>query len=337
MKAIILLLCLFCQFSIMAQREKAWGDPHVIEKFTAEAKKNPSYTQLHQQIAELSRAANGRQTNAAAVRALLIKNSALLRNIYSKAGLDAPQTMSAKKKQFVVNPNVYSKAILWNKYKLANSEFQKTFTPPYSNDRLMTNEAGVYIRTPDTSQSQFNTGTVKMKYETVPANSSSFRTGQHLQGYIQKIIVPENPEIVAAEITLNYSYLYTGWDSFGAILGMDIALNASSEFTGPDYAALPIYVSPNGENPNNTNHRWKLVSTLLPTDTINSDFEEFHIENSNESFTIRGYVTPGKMIDLSFVMGFQLYAKRGINGSYHYAEFIVKKITVNYFKAAGNN
>jgi hypothetical protein len=337
MKAYFLLLLLSCSVSLLAQREKVWGDPHVVEKLAAESKKNPAYTQLHQQIAELSRAANGRQTNAAAVKALLIKNSALLRNIYSKAGLDAPQTMSTKKKQLVVNPVVYRKVISWNKYKLANSEFLQTFTPPYSNDRLMTNEAGINIRTPDTSQSQFSTGTVKMQYESVPVNSSSFRTGQHLQGYLQKFTVPDNPEIIAAEITVNYSYLYTGWDTYGAILGMDVAINANSEFTGPDYAALPIYVSPFGENPNNTNHRWKLVSTLLPTDTINSDFEEFHIENSNESFTIRGYVTPGKTIDLSFVMGFQLHAKRGINGSYHYAEFIVKKITVNYFKAAGNN
>lgn len=335
MKALILLLCLFCQFSMNAQREKAWGDPHVIEKFATESKKNASYNQLYQQIAELSSTANGRQTNAGAVRALLIKNSALLRNIYNKAGMSAPQTMSANKKQLVVNPNAYRKMIAWNKYTFAGNGFQQTILPAYENDFRVTNEAGLSIIIPDTTGSEFNAGIIRMTYNSLPPNYINRRTGQHLQGFTQKITVPANPEIVAAEIKFDYAYLYTGWDTYGAVLGMDVALKINEEFNGSDYNALPVYDSPYGSS--STNHRWKLVSDLYPTDTITSDFGEFHCESANESFSIRGYVTPGKTIDLQFLMGFRMHAKRGINGSYHFAEFKLKKITVNYFKAAGNN
>ncbi|HEV7779665.1 MAG TPA: hypothetical protein VGO58_00285, partial [Chitinophagaceae bacterium] len=68
-------------------------------------------------------------------------------------------------------------------------------------------------------------------------------------------------------------------------------------------------------------------------DTIDTEFGEFH-SSGNSSFSLEGYVIPGTAIDLRLGLGFIKNTVRGLNGSYHYAEFILKKITVKYFKSA---
>lgn len=333
MKKICLLPLLLLVIVANAQREKIWGDPHIIEKFAAEAMTNPAYSKMFNQVDALSRSASPGNTKAAEMRSLLTQNSSLLKGLYTRSGLEAAKPMKSKKLVALINPVIVRSAIAWSKMKPAHVGVVKMETPPYDTYVRVTDETGLSNKHPDTSSSQYSAGIVRLVYGSLLPSVINRRTGQHLQGFKQSFKVPDDPEIIAADVKFEYSYFYTGWDTYGAILGMDVALEINNELNGPDYNALPVCVVPSWLIPANAENRWKLIANLYPTDTIESDFGEFHGEDNHESFSIGGYVTPGKTVDVKLVMGFRKGAKRGINGSYHYAEFILKKITVTYYKS----
>jgi hypothetical protein len=333
MKKIWMIPLLLSTLPALAQQEKIWGDPHVVEKFAAEAVKDSAYIKFRAEVEALSKTASGSKTNAAAVRSLFVKNGYLLSNLYTKANVDAPKAMNVQKQTRTSNKVIIGKAMPWYKLMTGNNDFIKVETPPYDATIRMSDEAGLNNMYPDTSGSQFPAGITRMIYLTVPNPNAKRKTGQYLQGFSQSFTVPTNPAIIAAEVKFEYSYFYTGWDTYGANVGMDLAIEANDKITGPEYNALPEYVSPNGVSASST-HRWKLIAELYPFTTIVNDFTEFHSEGNNESFTFGGYVTPGSTFNLKMVMGFKKNTTRGLNGSYHYAEFILKKITVKYFKTA---
>jgi hypothetical protein len=314
--------------SSFAQVRKIWGDPHVVEKFNAEAIKDPAYIGLKADLAALSKSAKGRNTNANAARALLARNSELLKAIYKRANLEAPQPMDGRQpKKVQLKPGLQS--MLLSKAILMGEKLNKTETPPY--DKEWHGGDYVYMSgVPDTSSSVFLAGKTVMSYG-MPASPIAIRLGQYIQGYKQNFTVPSNPAIIAAEIKLEYSFIYDGWDSYGARLGMDLVLNIKN-ISGTDYNNLPDYYLQNTNyGAYNTNH--KHIATLYPSDTIETDFGEFHAA-ADTSFTVSGYVTPGTVIELVMGAGYDKYTVRGLNGSYHYAEFILKKISVHYYKTA---
>lgn len=148
---------------------------------------------------------------------------------------------------------------------------------------------------------------------------------------MQKFKVPSNPEVIAAEIKFDYSYLYTGWDTYGGITGLELVIRADDKLSGSSYNELPERAA--GSESGTPADRWKKIATLHPMDTVVADFDEFHA-NGESSFTIEGYAAPGTEIEVRVGFGYPAGTKKGLNGCYHYAEFILKKITVNYYKTA---
>jgi hypothetical protein len=311
-----------------AQQEKLWSDPHIIQKFATEATKDPAYLKLRAEVDALSKTATGKNTNASAVKALLARNNMLLKRIYTKIGIEAPQVMNIKRPKKVINPLIYSKASILGKMVQVNQQIFKTETPPYDASWFQSNQAGFNNVYPDTTASLFSAGKTIFIYGP-PPNPVKVRLGQYCQGYLQAFTVPSNPEIIAAEVKFEYSFFYTGWDTYGARTGMDLVVKADNKLNGSSYNELPVYDFPYSTQ----NVRWKKAATLYPADTITSDFGEFHA-TADSSFTIEGYVTPGSAITLQFGFGFPIETVRGLNGSYHYAEFILKKITITYYKTA---
>jgi hypothetical protein len=338
MKATILLLCLFCQLSLMAQREKAWGDPHVMEKLAAAANKNPEYKKLTAQIRELSLTATRNNTNAAKVKALINSNNLLLKNLYTGAGITAPQTLRSAK---TIKPNSILKTSNFfaiNKLKLIpNQEMTKTITPPFQDAweyKFDHSNDGGY---PDSSLSDFATGLIAFKAnsemicETYP-NINSCKLGIYQLGYQQQFTVPNNPEIIAAEISFEYDYLYTGWDTYGAITGIDMIVHVNDKLSSQAFNEMPDANLPVPASFG----IWKKMSTIFSLDTVEASFGEFHA-NGSSTFKLEGYVTPGTTIEVKMGIGYPSGTKRGMYGCYHYGEMKLKKITVKYFKSTANN
>lgn len=332
MKRILVITLLFTATTLAAQKSKLWGDPHVFEKFTTEAKKSPAYSKLLTDIDALSKSATSKKTNAAAVKSLLQKNSVLLRSLYTKAGAEFPGPMTTKSSAKPIY--IYRKNHLFlSKLKHTGQSMTKIVTAPFEGSWRRaaghTNDGGY----PDSSASQFATGKTTLVSNSMPScathlNSNSCKLGFCQQGYLQKFTVPSDPEIIAAEVKFEYDYLYTSWDTYGGITGLDLVVRADQKFNSAPYNNLPD--GPLVE-PGSNSDRWKKIATLYPLDTIDADFGEFHA-NGESSFTIEGYVTPGSVFEVKVGFGYPTNTNRGMYGCYHYAEFILKKITVNYYK-----
>ena len=281
-----------------------WSSPQVFEKFATEAKKSPAYTTLLADIDALSRKANPRNTNAEAVKSLFEKNSPLLRSLYTKAGAEFPKLMTAKSLTRPTYVIIKNNSFL-SKFKNSGQSLTKIVTAPFEDSwRRMAghNNDGGY---PDSSTSQFATGKTVLLSNTVSFCATNpgwtgCKLGFCQQGYLQKFTVPANPEIIAAEVKFEYSYLYTGWDAYGGITALDLVVKADTKINSSSYNELPDgpLVEP-GSNPD----RWKKMATLYPLDTIDAEFGEFHA-NGESSFTIEGYVTPGSQFEVRVGFGY---------------------------------
>jgi hypothetical protein len=320
----VLFIVSFFAGASFAQVEKLWGDPHVVEKFYTEARKDPAYLKLKAQAAQLSNDARGTNTNAAAARALFTGNTDILKNLYQKSGIGAPQPMKMHFYNYSA-PVARTKASSFLIHMTSIVPLKtKTATPPYKDDWEWDNQPLGNIM-PDTSSSIFSNAKTVIFYGP-PQTDARIRMGQYFKGYFHQVTVPSDPLIVAAEVKFEYSYIYTGWDTYGARLGIDMIVQAKN-LNGSAYNALPGYDS------SYSSYDWKYAATLYPAVTIDTEFGEFH-SSGNSSFSLEGYVIPGTAIDLRLGLGFIKNTVRGLNGSYHYAEFILKKITVKYFKSA---
>jgi len=338
MKALILLFCLFCQFSMNAQREKAWGDPHVIEKLAAAANKNPEYKKLTAQIRELSQSATRNNTNAAKVKALFSNNIQLFKNLYAGTGINAPQTVRSLRPGKTVSVSKASNFFVVNKMKMfGTQEMTKTFTAPFEDAWVIRLEHSNDGGFPDSSLSDFSTGLLAFRANSVDycdiyPSSNACKLGLYKLGYQQQFTVPNNPEIIAAEINFEYDYIYTGWDTYGGITGIDMVIHANDKLNSQSFNEMPdaLTTIPASMGP------WKKLETIYPIDSINASFGEFHA-NGSSSFKLEGYVTPGTTIEVKIGIGYPSRTKRGMYGCYHYGEMKLKKITVKYYKAGGNN
>src|SRR5690606_26456318 len=152
--------------------------------------------------------------------------------------------------------------------------------------------------------------------------------GLYQRGFGEKVTVPSDPQIIAARVKFDYSFAYDAWDSYGAKSAIDLLVRAGINFNSTAYNGLPdVY---GGGAPTD---RWKKLATLMPLDSVMTDYGEFHA-TADSSVTIEGYVTPGSDVDFRFGFGFPKGTHKGVTGNYHYAEFVLKKITVTYYKSS---
>jgi len=340
---VLFVLILFTYLNASAQQQ-IWGDPHVAERFATEAGKDPGYKKFKAELETLLKDAKGSNTNAAAVKALFARNTAMLNGLYRESNIEAPvQTAMSK----VVRPyRTMHIASVLDKMKIAGASLVQQKTPPYLVTWLWAN--GGYPDTyPDSSLSQFAVGKTAMVYQNNPT-SIVRRLGRYYQGPFQSFKVPSNPEILAAEIRFEYSFLYTAWDTYGGITGVELLVRGGQNFVsadlknlsaadGSDWNHQPYYVG----NPTDYSiynyaegDSFKVAKVLYPRDTVSTNIQEFHAQDDNGTFVMRGYVIPGSTLMFNFGPGFMLNTRRGLNGNHHYLEFRLKKITVTYLKSA---
>jgi hypothetical protein len=329
MKKILLPLicCNFFLFSAKAQLEKFWGDPHVPEKFTSMAAKDPAYITFQKEFNALVKSCKGANTNAGAFKKLFTDYRSLFTALYTKAGMKPSQPMSVNRSRMNTKlVAAFNSPALKNVVAMA---MQSDFLPPF--DKSWWNSGHPITNDPppfDTAGSSFASGKVIATVNSAISPGKAY-LGIYGRGYTKKIKFTNNPEVLAAKIQFHYSFDYTGWDTYGAKTAINLILRTSNNnFNSSAYDELPP------PSPFHAlNDRWKVIANLLPIDSVTTDFDEIHLA-ADSVFSIEGYITPGSETDFMFGFAYPQGTNRGLNGCYHYGEFILKKITVTYYKSA---
>ena len=309
-------------FPLFAQGVNAWGDPHVVQQFKTEASKNPEYSKLRNQIQELIRTATPNNTNAAAVKALLTQQTALLKTLYTRAGIRAPGEGSTRRSFTKQNLSGTTRLMIDRKFKPLDI-FNKTVIPPYKGKTLMMKNN---CCEKDTGLSNFSQGKIVIRYTNNNWNDPD-GYGLNINLFKHEFTVPNNPAIVAAEISFEYSYQYTGWDTYGAVRGLNTMLRVNGP-PDPSENNLPQFNFEGGAY----FPPYRIAGTIWPMDTVTTEFDDF-VTSGTDSLTLLRYLTPGQQYSLEYGIYFPYHTSAGANGSYHYAEMILKKIRVRYLKA----
>jgi hypothetical protein len=323
------LTCLFWMvFSVnaSAQLKKIHSDPVLAKKFATVAEKNREYASMRSQLTALIKSASPRNTNATAVRNLLVKNSGILKDIYNRAGIDAPRVMQANTKRgpkmVSINSSIPGMSA---KFKPLNPLF-KTFTPPYGGKMVSVSSIAME---PDTTLSNYAAGKIALTYTSDDWGEEDW-IGFNLNAFERETTVPDNPLVVAAEIKFEYSYLYTGWDTHGSVRALKAVVRTQG-LQDEQYVGMDTLKFPSGS----VFPPYRVALDIQPMDSIEVAFDDFIVSGS-DSLVLQRYVTPGETFLIEFGLGFPNGTRRGVNGCYHYAEMILKKITIRYFKAGEN-
>lgn len=341
----ILQLTLFLFFHVQsnAQKDKIWGNPQVVQRFVTEARKNPAYKKFKSDLDDLLKNAKGSNTNFESVKQLFSNNSVMFNELYARSNIQTPNSNPSTRRTKYTAVKINSISALKDKLKLVGQEMEKTVTPPFTTTWRWTDQGGGMLL-PDTSMSVHTNGKAVMVFQAGTTELKQ-RLGGYRQGFFQTFTVPNNPAILAAEIKIEYSYLYTAWDTYGGTTGLELYVRSNDKFISPDLKSLPA--SDRGGYPftpsyitsgsgydvvNQNNDTMRVMSIIHPMDTIKTEIGEWHNQEENGSYTMSGYVYPGSTIKLDFGIGYMLKTYRGLNGNYHYLEFRLKKITINYFK-----
>lgn len=323
-------LILSIGFSPLHAQVRTWGDLHV-SRFMTDAPKDPRYAKFQERLNGLLAKANGTNTNADAVRSLYLENRTLLQSLYTRSGLQESKAMRGgitRRSSLVhAKPDLFISAS--GKYKKVR--LTATKLPPYDGvwRRSEFPNANMSPLPFDTTGSIYNSG--KLVITSNPCHLPPYcYVGFHSLGYTETIEVPSNPKILGAQIKFDYSFNYTGWDSYGAKTGIDLIMRAPENFNSTAFNQLAdVTASP--YTPPAT--RWKHIGVLMPLDSVTTDFDEFHA-SGNGTYTIEGYITPGSNIEFRFGFAFPKGTNKGLTGCYHYGEFRLKKISVTYFTSS---
>ena len=150
------------------------------------------------------------------------------------------------------------------------------------------------------------------------------------RGFRVSAKVPNDPAIIAAQVTFEYSFYYTGWDTYGASNGIQLVLGPSKNFISQALNNLvdtAVFEAAYNIPP----VQFKVIGTLLAWDSISSEIEEVHADKAG-SISITGYVKPNETVNFAIGAGYMHGSVYGINGHYLYGEFRLKKATISYFK-----
>lgn len=323
----LMILSLIVSVNTFTQLKKISGDPHLPQLFATEAAKSPGYIIMRDKLIKLIKTATPQNTNAAAVKNLLASNTELLKSIYQKAGIEPPTVKSRKATSHPSKQLKSFSSILAGKFKPLNP-LLKIVTPPYSGKTIQ-GGGGNSDMTPDTSLTKRAIGKTAIIYS---SDNWHEPMGIGIYGnlFLQNVKVPPDPTIVAAEIKLEYSYLYTGWDTYGSIRGLCTLIRLQGTQELPDNP-MPVFNYQTGSY----FPPYLVEKEIQPMDSIETDFDDF-TASGTDSLTLQRYITPGQNFTIEYGLAFPYYTVRGNNGCYHYAEMKLKKITIRYMKAQAN-
>ena len=283
-----------------------------------EMNKDTAYLSFQQDLTKLTRAIKKDQTNFQAIRALFERNRQKLSRLSEQYGLNKLATPAS------TPPTLRKPALAWlNKLVLSSAVYKSAFTRSIS--IASNNPVDFTTLNIEDNAAKINFSIVSNGISGTPNSYIHRSLGVKMKGFTQKIRIPANPEYVAARIKVEYSCLYTGWDSGPSSFQPLIGISVSDNFRSAALDSLPTLYPIS---------YWKIAAIPgsrfinLTPETI-KDFR-FSAESS---FELEGYVIPGSEIEINVGYGMDSGAFMGLYGSYHYGEFTLKQITVTYVKA----
>jgi hypothetical protein len=204
----------------------------------------------------------------------------------------------------------------------------KVIVPPYF-QKMVTHLSN--LMDIDTSASNMATGKIVMVYANFNGWTADTKLGMYTNLFSQQVTVPSNPAIVAAEIKIEYSYMYTGWDTYGGIRGLQTLLRTNGLAEQLQDNPMPVFDWQTGSS----FPPYLVAGTICPRDTVETEFGEF-VHSGSDSVIVQRYAIPGSQFTVEYGLVFPFDTKKGAYGCYHYAEMILKKITIHYLKADEN-
>jgi hypothetical protein len=332
---LLLLVMLSASITLSAQRKYLSADSAKITEFANEAKKEAGYKAFSDDMQALMKKGNAKNTQAAAVKALLIKNKVMLEKIYNRIKVSNPApgdggtTTKTPAKKIDITHNEFKK------FKPLGNSMERIETAPFD-AKFRHHNYGNSPHTPDTSLSNSALGKLGIVYAfPAPVGPWDCTNGLMMYGYTESFAVPNNPAIVAARITCEYDWSYTGWDTYGSVRGVDLTI-ATTGITGPDINTLLAKKYNHGYN----YAPWYCqAANLVPVTTQTTEFADYAAGQDSCSYTFTGYVFPGTTIECRIGIGNvngnspMFRTSGGVNGYYQYTYFRLKKIRVNFLKA----
>jgi hypothetical protein len=278
-------------------------------KLTA-LKKDTAFKRFQTEFNAIMKTANKSNTNFDRIKALFTTNSILLKSLRTKYNLQKRLLTAPKSSVHIskIRPALSSKVVE-----------KVTYATPYTAKVVHPNTTTIPVEISPDDQS----GKIIWTHTTSPGDSKPIP--HYIHCFKQTINVPANPVIVAVRLKFYYSYFLTGWDSQAGMLGTSIRISAGSGFNSPAYNDMTI----NNQTPELMNWR------TLDWSDYDQGFQEMHdyTQTKDTSFEIEGYVVPGTTLDFKFGIVHYPGSYTGDFGAYHYGEYHLKKIEVNFLKA----
>lgn len=317
------ILALLLSQMAFAQRDL----PAMPDKFLTAANKDTAYVRFQAELNALIKKANGRTTYAAEATQLFAKNKNMLERVNRQYRRQESMNRSGFKPKSTVrkiNPDILN--LMTN---LSMLNLNQSFKAPYK-------EWG-YIHLANAStaellQNDLQHGEIDFSiYPTTPW-APSFKDFH--KGFRVVAKVPNDPSIIAAQVHFEYSFYYTGWDTYGASNGMQLVFGPSKNFISQGLNGL-IDTAVFASSYNIPPVRFTIMETLLPWDSVSTEIQEVHASREG-GFSITGYVKPNETVDFAIGVGYMHDSVYGINGHYLYGEFRLKKATITYLKSLNN-
>jgi hypothetical protein len=315
--------------SSLAQQQ---ADAPELKRIQKALDSDKDYQVFKKKLDEISQSANGRNSKVDEVKKLFFDNKSLFQGLQSKYAVRALTPSKIARYQTVDTNGSVLKRQLGLYRKLGNlGKFERKILPPYT--QKWSFWYSVYGGTWRLRETNTNEAAGRIGFTV--NQTDAFYLSSGTVGFQQDFTVPSDPTILAAKITIDYSFFFTGWDTYPADLGVGLFLNVSPNFNSAYVNQLPGYMSMLGLN------TWKDLGDLVPRKAVPTlgEVAEFHAD-VDSSFTATGYVSPGSVLTFRMGTGYiqrtsgqqTFYSQRGMHGTYHYGEFIIRKITINYLK-----
>lgn len=307
----------------LAQRDL----PAAPDKFLAAAQKDTAYVRFQAELNTLIKKANGRSTYAAEAANLFAQNKNLLERVNRQYQRQESMNRSGFKPKSTVrkiNPEILNQMA-----KLSMLLLHQSFKTPYK-------EWG-YVHLANASTAQLLQNDLQhgeIDFSIYPSTLWAPSFKDFHKGFRVSAKVPNDPSIIAAQVHFEYSFFYTGWDTYGASNGMQLVFGPSKNFISPGLNGLTdtaVFASGYNIPP----IRFTIMETLLPWDSVSTEIKEVHASREG-SFSITGYVKPNETVDFAIGAGYMHGSVYGINGHYLYGEFRLKKATITYLKSLSN-
>ncbi len=301
---------------------RAQENPRAIpNKFLTALKNDTGYSRFQAEVNGWIKKAKGRNTNSLQVKQIFQRNSALLTNLKNKYGGEA--TDGASKKYKIPNiRNIHSMSM--TKLKLSDIGVAKTMGPPFTKWELseLTNTSTLSTEHWDPGGEHYFT-----VYESTTW-SPDIKTAH--KGFTTSIKVPDNVQIIAARVKFEYSFFFTGWDTYGSKCGLQMVVGANKDFrstTLDNWTDTTIFSS----SANYMKVKYCVIDVFMPFDSITTNYGELHAEKQGE-FTVDGLVKPNDNLQFNIGAGFMEGSQFGVYGHYLYGEVKLKKVTVTFLK-----